>query len=39
MTGRPITYPAQQVINALVGVAILGLAVATVVTASGPCWS
>ena len=32
MTGRPITYPAQQVINAVVGLAILGLAVATVVT-------
>ena len=24
MTGRPVTYPAQQVINALVGVAIVG---------------
>ena len=34
MTGRPITYPAQQVINALVGVAIVGLAVATVLTGS-----
>ena len=29
MTGRPVTYPAQQVINAMVGVAIVGLAVAT----------
>jgi len=36
MTGRPVTYPAQQVINAMVGVAIVGLAVATVVTASVP---
>jgi NAD(P) transhydrogenase subunit beta len=32
MTGRPITYPGQQAINALVGLAILGLAVATLVT-------
>ena len=36
MTGRPVTYPAQQVINAMVGVAIVGLAVATVVTANVP---
>jgi NAD(P) transhydrogenase subunit beta len=36
MTGRPITYPAQQVINAVVGVAIVGLAVGTVVTGSVP---
>jgi NAD(P) transhydrogenase subunit beta len=34
MTGRPVTYPGQQVINALVGVAIIALAVATIVTAS-----
>ncbi len=34
MTGRPITYPGQQAINALVGLAILGLAVATLVTAN-----
>jgi len=34
MTGRPITYPGQQVINALVGLAVLGLAVAVLVTAS-----
>ncbi len=27
MTGRPITYPGQQVINAVIGVGILGLAV------------
>jgi hypothetical protein len=32
MTGRPITYPAQQVINAVVATAIVGLAVATLVT-------
>jgi NAD(P) transhydrogenase subunit beta len=36
MTGRPITYPAQQVINGLVGVAIVGLAVATLLTDSVP---
>jgi NAD(P) transhydrogenase subunit beta len=36
MTGRPITYPAQQVINAVVGVAIVGLAVATLVTGNVP---
>jgi H+-translocating NAD(P) transhydrogenase subunit beta len=34
MTGRPITYPAQQVINAIVGLAIVGLAIATAVTAN-----
>ena len=32
MTGRPITYPAQQVINAIVAMAIAGLAIATLVT-------
>ncbi len=36
MTGRPITYPGQQVINALVGVAIAALAVGTLVTGSVP---
>ncbi len=36
MTGRPITYPAQQVINALVGVAIAALAIATLLTGSVP---
>ncbi|MHB8219995.1 MAG: NAD(P)(+) transhydrogenase (Re/Si-specific) subunit beta [Acidimicrobiales bacterium] len=36
MTGRPITYPGQQVINAVVGLAVLGLAVAVLVTASTP---
>ena len=34
MTTRPVTYPAQQVINGLVGVCIVGLAVAVLVTAS-----
>ncbi len=36
MTGRPVTYPAQQVINGVVGLAILGLAVGTLVTGSVP---
>ncbi|HEX4217593.1 MAG TPA: NAD(P)(+) transhydrogenase (Re/Si-specific) subunit beta [Acidimicrobiales bacterium] len=36
MTGRPITYPGQQVINAVVGVAIVGIGVATLVTGSTP---
>lgn len=36
MTGRPVTYPGQQVINALVGAAILVLAVSTLLTASVP---
>ncbi len=36
MPGRPVTYPAQQVINAAVGVVIVGLAVATLVTGSTP---
>jgi len=36
MTGRPVTYPAQQPINAVLGLAILGLLVAVVVTASTP---
>lgn len=34
MTGRPITYPAQQVINAIVGVVVLGLALAFLVNPS-----
>ncbi len=34
MTGRPITYPGQQIINALVAVAIVALAVATSITGS-----
>jgi len=36
MTGRPITYPAQQPINAAIGLAILALLLVTVVTASTP---
>jgi len=36
MTGRPITYPAQQIINAVVGAAIVGIAIATLVTGSTP---
>ena len=36
MTGRPVTYPAQQVINAIVAVAIVSLAVGTLVTGSVP---
>ncbi|MGH9080209.1 MAG: NAD(P)(+) transhydrogenase (Re/Si-specific) subunit beta [Acidimicrobiales bacterium] len=36
MTGRPVTYPAQQVINGIVGLAILTLAVGTLVTGSVP---
>jgi len=34
MTGRPITYPAQQVINAVVGLVVVALALAVLVTAS-----
>ncbi|MGD0254866.1 MAG: NAD(P)(+) transhydrogenase (Re/Si-specific) subunit beta [Acidimicrobiales bacterium] len=34
MTGRPITYPAQQPINAALGLAILVLVVVTIATAS-----
>ncbi len=36
MTGRPVTYPGQQAINAVVGVAILGLVVGTLATDSIP---
>ncbi len=36
MTGRPVTYPAQQPLNATLGLAILALLVATVATASTP---
>ncbi len=32
MTGRPITYPAQQFINGVVGTGILALAIATLLT-------
>jgi H+-translocating NAD(P) transhydrogenase subunit beta len=34
ITGRPITYPAQQPINAAVGVTILALLLTTIVTAN-----
>ncbi len=34
MTGRPITYPGQQPINAAMGLAIVAVLVATVVTAN-----
>jgi len=34
MTGRPITYPAQQVINAVVGLVVLGLGVTFLVDPS-----
>jgi NAD(P) transhydrogenase subunit beta len=34
MTGRPVTYPAQQVINAIVGIVIVGVAFAILVTSS-----
>ena len=36
MTGRPITYPGQQVLNAGVAVVVVGVAVALLVTASTP---
>ena len=36
MTGRPVTYPGQQLINGLVGVAALSLIVTILVTASTP---
>ena len=34
MTGRPITYPAQQPINAAIGATIVALLIVTIVTAS-----
>jgi len=34
MTTRPVTYPAQQLINAMVGLAALGIIVAILVTSS-----
>jgi NAD(P) transhydrogenase subunit beta len=34
ITGRPITYPGQQVVNALLAIAALGLVVAILVTSS-----
>jgi H+-translocating NAD(P) transhydrogenase subunit beta len=36
MPGRPVTYPAQQLINAVVGAAIVALAIGTLVTGSVP---
>ncbi len=36
MPGRPVTYPAQQVINAVVAAAILALAIGTLVTGNVP---
>jgi H+-translocating NAD(P) transhydrogenase subunit beta len=32
MTGRPVTYPGQQQVNALLGIVILGLAIAALTT-------
>ena len=34
ITGRPITYPGQQIVNALLAVAAIGLIIAVLVTAS-----
>ncbi len=39
MTGRPITYPGQQVVNALVGLGIVGLAAAVLGISSVPVLS
>jgi NAD(P) transhydrogenase subunit beta len=36
MTGRPVTYPGQQVINAIVGLAAVVLIITILVTASTP---
>ncbi|HXW32450.1 MAG TPA: NAD(P)(+) transhydrogenase (Re/Si-specific) subunit beta [Acidimicrobiales bacterium] len=36
MTGRPVTYPGQQPVNAVIGLSILGLVAAVVATASTP---
>ena len=38
MTGRPITYPGQQVVNGLIALAILGIAVYLMVTGSVPAF-
>jgi NAD(P) transhydrogenase subunit beta len=38
MTGTPITYPGQQVVNGLIGIAILALAVMVLAVASVPAW-
>jgi len=34
ITGRPVTYPGQQPINAVVGIAVLALLITTIVTTS-----
>ena len=36
ITGRPITYPGQQVVNALLGLGAIGLIIAVLITASTP---
>jgi len=36
MTGTPITYPGQQLVNGLIGVAILGFVIAVLAVASVP---
>lgn len=36
ITGRPITYPGQQVVNALLGLGAIGLVIAVLITASTP---
>jgi H+-translocating NAD(P) transhydrogenase subunit beta len=36
MTGRPVTYPGQQPVNAVIALSILGLVAAVVATASTP---
>ncbi len=38
LTGTPITYPGQQVVNAILALAIVGLAVAIVLVASIPLY-
>lgn len=36
ITGRPITYPGQQVVNALLGLGAIALVIAVLITASTP---
>ena len=38
MTGRPITYPAQQVVNGIIALAIVGLTIATLAVSSTPAY-
>jgi NAD(P) transhydrogenase subunit beta len=38
MTGTPITYPGQQVVNGLIGIVILALAVMVLALTSAPTW-